>query len=443
MYRLLVVTSLLIVLISLNAPRTVQEQQKSLLADLYANRAVAAAASSGRPSPVPTAHRLLDRDASQDSITALELSHRLQSRQPLLPPSVALDYLRSAIPNPTPVKPSEDARMHLLTLNPREFFKYRYEKPIPEILQPPSSALSNDTHDSMNTPVSLAGSVIDTTLSSGSKVLQGYSGLLWIHLLAGRGLRATPPSAAVNTSTAAGQPPTTSAASSVSNTPAPSSAATMGPGLNRDLYCVIECDRVHKARTVVRSGESSFDWDEVFELDIVDCKEVCFLLYSWDPEFRHKLCYKGIVNLVSLNLNKTPVHSLALKMEPRGTLYIKMRYKEPAIAFQRPLPTPPPSTALFGVDLEIVVNRENSGAGVPLILKRCVEEVEKRGLDLVGIYRLCGSAVRKKMLREAFEKNPWLVDLSAEHVPDINVITSEYNFITQSTSEFLFCVLSA
>ena len=31
------------------------------------------------------------------------------------------------------------------------------------------------------------------------------------------------------------------------------------------------------------------------------------------------------------------------------------------------------------------------------------------------------------MLREAFEKNAWLVDLSLDHVPDINVITSEFH----------------
>jgi len=244
----------------------------------------------------------------------------------------------------------------------------------------------------------------------------GFSGLLWIHLLAGRGLRATP---------ASGQQQQQS-----------KSSGTVG--LNRDLYCVIECDRVHRARTVVRSGESSFDWDEVFELDIVDCRETSFLLYSWDPESKHKLCYKGIINLISLALAKTPVHSLALKMEPRGTLYIKMRYKEPAIAFQRPTPAPGAPPSIFGVDIDTVVKRENSGAKVPLILKRCVEEVEKRGVNVVGIYRLSGSAVRKKMLREAFEKNAWLVDLSAEHVPDINVITSLVKDYLRELPEPLF-----
>ena len=43
-----------------------------------------------------------------------------------------------------------------------------------------------------------------------------------------------------------------------------------------------------------------------------------------------------------------------------------------------------------------------------------------------GLYRLCGSETKKKMLRDAFELDPESVDLSSENVPDINVITSKY-----------------
>ena len=80
-------------------------------------------------------------------------------------------------------------------------------------------------------------------------------------------------------------------------------------------------------------------------------------------------------------------------------------------------------STLFGCSLETVLERETSGYAVPLIVKRCTDEVEKRGLDIIGIYRLCGSETKKQMLREAFEESPELVDLSSENVPDINVIT--------------------
>ena len=186
--------------------------------------------------------------------------------------------LQRTIPNPTPVKPSEDERMHLLTLNPREFFKYKYEKMVG----------SRENMDQLN----------DLELN------KTFSGLLYIHLLAGRGLR--------------------------------SQTSDAMPAANyRDLYCVIECDRQHKARTVVHSGETSFDWNEEFELDLFEVKEIAFLLYSWDPQHKHKLCYKGMINLSNLNLEQNPGHSLALKMDGKGTMYLKLVYSELRICYAR------------------------------------------------------------------------------------------------------------
>lgn len=92
-----------------------------------------------------------------------------------------------------------------------------------------------------------------------------------------------------------------------------------------------------------------------------------------------------------------------------------------------------------GIDLESVVTRESGAissslsslaqapatASVPVIVRRCIEEVERRGLDIIGLYRLCGSASKKRILREAFERNPRTVDLSPDNVPDINVITGK------------------
>lgn len=229
-------------------------------------------------------------------------------------------------------------------------------------------------------------------------IVEGVSGILWVHLLAGRGLKS------------ASRPEF------------------------RDLYCVLECDRVHKARTVVRTGDLNFDWDETFDLDLINNKELDFLIYSWDPQFRHKLCYKGSVHLVSL-LKESPVHQLALKIEPRGTLYLKLRYTPPQQAFIR---TPAlRKNALFGVDLESVCQKESGGSGVPLIIARCIAEVERRGLDIIGLYRLCGSATKKRLLRDAFERNPRLVDLSSDNVPDINVITGESTNINY-LNNFLF-----
>ncbi|KAF0295243.1 Rho GTPase-activating protein 100F [Amphibalanus amphitrite] len=213
----------------------------------------------------------------------------------------------------------------------------------------------------------------------------GLSGLLEVQLLSGRGLR----------------------------------PAGRQPHL-RDLYCVLECDHVHKARTVIRTGDLVFDWDETFELDLLSSRQLDFLIYSWDPQFRHKLCYRASLGVAAL-LREASTHQLALKVEPHGSLYVRLRYTEPKRCFER-LPAARPG-ALFGADLESVVARENSGLAIPLLVKRCVDEVERRGLDIIGLYRLCGSADKTRALRQQLEAGARTADLSPHSVPDINVIT--------------------
>ncbi|XP_058802474.1 rho GTPase-activating protein 100F-like isoform X3 [Phymastichus coffea] len=340
-----------------------------------------------------------------------------------------LETNRSTIPTPTPAR-SIDQR--LLDINPAEFLKYKIEKP-PTVGTPSSTS-------------SLLSSLAEGTSGSGSHTggsdfANGVSGLLWVHLLAGRGLRATnSTSAATTPSTPSGQP------------------SLVNCGL-RDLYCVLECDRVHKARTVVRTGDLMFDWDENFELDLVGNRQLDLLVYSWDPQYRHKLCYKGSVHLASL-LRESPVHQLAVKVEPRGTIYLRLRYTDAQQTFRRRgLPIISLATRiapLFGIDLETVVTRESKTGGlpggvstalafggsgvpnVPIIVWRCVEEVERRGLDIIGLYRLCGSATKKRILREAFERNARSVDLSSDNVPDINVITGVLKDYLRELPEPLF-----
>lgn len=74
-------------------------------------------------------------------------------------------------------------------------------------------------------------------------------------------------------------------------------------------------------------------------------------------------------------------------MEPRGTLYVRVRHTEPIELFRRrgaARANPPP---LFGAELEAVVAREprpSHAPPIPLIVRRCVEEIERRGLDIIG-----------------------------------------------------------
>ncbi|CAH0728927.1 unnamed protein product, partial [Brenthis ino] len=283
-------------------------------------------------------------------------------------------------PNPSPVPTPGSRHQRHLDINPNEFLKYKVEKP--------------------------GTGGLSTSMTGLSRISGGVSGMLWVHLLAGRGLRPT------QSGSSPGSPP--------------SGSLSQPPVAPRDLYCVLECDRVHKARTVVRTGELQFDWDESFELELVDNRQLDVLVYSWDPQHRHKLCFRGVVTLPDL-LARSPSHQLAIKMEPRGTLYMRVRHTEPHELFRRRAAAPRLATPpLFGAELETVVARElrpPHAPPVPLVVRRCVEEIERRGLDIIGLYRLCGSANKKRILREAFERNARGVELTPDSVPDINVIT--------------------
>merc|ERR1719489_45705 len=61
--------------------------------------------------------------------------------------------------------------------------------------------------------------------------------------------------------------------------------------------------------------------------------------------------------------------------------------------------------------------------GIPRLVHKCIEEVELRGMKVVGIYRLCGPAIVKRELRKKLEESKDEVSLAADDYPDVNVIT--------------------
>ncbi|XP_026580637.1 active breakpoint cluster region-related protein-like, partial [Pseudonaja textilis] len=60
-------------------------------------------------------------------------------------------------------------------------------------------------------------------------------------------------------------------------------------------------------------------------------------------------------------------------------------------------------TGVFGVKISVVTKRERSK--IPYVVRQCVEEVEKRGIDEVGIYRISGVATDIQALKAAFDSN--------------------------------------
>lgn len=76
-------------------------------------------------------------------------------------------------------------------------------------------------------------------------------------------------------------------------------------------------------------------------------------------------------------------------------------------------------TAVFGVELEFLLQREAGGTPVPpgtipSILEKCLQEVEARGLTEVGIYRIAGATLEVTALKDALNRGLWPVTPSTD-----------------------------
>nr|XP_010960445.1 PREDICTED: rho GTPase-activating protein SYDE1 [Camelus bactrianus] len=186
----------------------------------------------------------------------------------------------------------------------------------------------------------------------------------------------------------------------------------------RDLCCLLQVDGVARARTgPLRGGPDFLQLDHTFHLELEAARLLRALVLAWDPGVRrHRPCAQGTVLLPTV-FRGCQAQQLAVRLEPQGLLYAKLTLSEQQEA---------PGTAeprVFGLPLPLLVEREQSPGQVPLIIQKCVGQIERRGLRVVGLYRLCGSAAVKKELRDAFERDSAAVCLSEDLYPDINVIT--------------------
>lgn len=73
---------------------------------------------------------------------------------------------------------------------------------------------------------------------------------------------------------------------------------------------------------------------------------------------------------------------------------------------------------VFGIDLTTLLNAHSST--LPFVVRKCVNEIENRGMDSEGIYRVSGFADEIEALKMAFDKDGEATDLSV--YSNINVV---------------------
>ncbi|KAB5535797.1 hypothetical protein PHYPO_G00122060 [Pangasianodon hypophthalmus] len=79
---------------------------------------------------------------------------------------------------------------------------------------------------------------------------------------------------------------------------------------------------------------------------------------------------------------------------------------------------------LFGRDFSQVL--QGNSEGVPFIIKKCIQEIERRALNMKGIYRVNGVKTRVEKLCQAFENGKELVELSQASPHDISNVLKLY-----------------
>jgi len=189
-----------------------------------------------------------------------------------------------------------------------------------------------------------------------------------------------------------------------------------------EANCLVQIDDATDKRigTTMQTCKGQVAWNQCFEMTVNKARLLHLILYTWDTRSgKHKKSSQASINLTTVLQGVTcrDMYSkrLAVRLEPRGTIYIKIAL-EPGSNNTGPL--------MFGADLQSIVDREtDTDLPIPRLVHTCIQEVEKRGMQVVGIYRLCGSAIVKRELRQKLEESKTETLLNAENYPDVNVIT--------------------
>ncbi|XP_006874984.1 PREDICTED: breakpoint cluster region protein isoform X2 [Chrysochloris asiatica] len=169
-----------------------------------------------------------------------------------------------------------------------------------------------------------------------------------------------------------------------------------------NLYCTLEVDSfgyfVNKAKTRVYRDTAEPNWNEL------------------DPQTLQEKDWQRTV----ITMNGIEV-KLSVKFTSREFSLKRMPSRK--------------QTGVFGVKIAVVTKRERSK--VPYIVRQCVEEIERRGMEEVGIYRVSGVATDIQALKVAFDVNNKDVSVIMSEM-DVNAIAGTLKLYFRELPEPLF-----
>uniref|UniRef100_A0A3B5LV32 Uncharacterized protein n=1 Tax=Xiphophorus couchianus TaxID=32473 RepID=A0A3B5LV32_9TELE len=222
------------------------------------------------------------------------------------------------------------------------------------------------------------------------------------------------------------------------------SASGLKQSLN--LYCSLEVDSygyfVNKAKTRVHRDSTEPNWNEEFEIELEGSQTLRLLCYEKccaktkqskeEGEMTDKIVAKGQIKLDPQTLQNKDWQRTVIAVNGIE-VKLSMRFTSREFSLKR-MPSRKQS-GVFGVKIHVVTKRERSK--VPLIVRQCVEEIERRGMDEVGIYRVSGVATDIQALKAAFDSNNKDVCVMMREM-DVNAIAGTLKLYFRELPEPLF-----
>ncbi|XP_020783964.2 PH_BCR_vertebrate and RhoGAP_Bcr domain-containing protein isoform X1 [Boleophthalmus pectinirostris] len=222
------------------------------------------------------------------------------------------------------------------------------------------------------------------------------------------------------------------------------SASGLKQSLN--LYCSLEVDSfgyfVNKAKTRVHRDSTEPNWNEEFEIELEGSQTLRLLCYEKcgtksklgkeDAELTERIIAKGQIKLDPQTLQNKDWQRTVIAM---NGIEVKLSMKFTSREFSLKRMPSRKQSGVFGVKINVVTKRERSK--VPLIVRQCVEEIERRGMEEVGIYRVSGVATDIQSLKAAFDTNNKDVSLMMSDM-DVNAIAGTLKLYFRELPEPLF-----
>uniref|UniRef100_A0A4W5RNX9 BCR activator of RhoGEF and GTPase n=1 Tax=Hucho hucho TaxID=62062 RepID=A0A4W5RNX9_9TELE len=222
------------------------------------------------------------------------------------------------------------------------------------------------------------------------------------------------------------------------------SASGLKQSLN--LYCTLEVDSfgyfANKAKTRVYRYTTEPKWNEEFEIDLESSQTLRLLCYEKsynktkqnkeDGDSTDRIIGKGQIPLDPQMLQGKDWQRTVI---PMTGIEVKLSLKFTSREFSlKRMPSRKPM-GVFGIKISTVTKREHSK--VPYIVRQCLEEIERRGMEEVGIYRVSGVATDIQALKAAFDTNNKDVSVMMSEM-DVNAIAGTLKLYFRELPEPLF-----